>query len=166
MEEQSPREEHTLTRRTGQVKWFDRSKGYGFITDLDSKLDYFVHHSALKEQNTEEYAYLVAGEYIEFDLSNRETLVEDTAVSDSQGKKTTLTSNVTGIRGGPLMYKVIKSNRNTQLGYVGFTKTEGRNYRGNHGGNDQSTQHQPSFSSVRGGRHSHRGRGGGDRTRF
>ena len=30
----------------GQVKWFNREKGYGFIRAEDGE-EYFVHHSAL-----------------------------------------------------------------------------------------------------------------------
>lgn len=94
----------TATRHTGQVKWFDKSKGYGFITDLADKVDYFVHHSVLKVQGVDEYAYLVAGEYVEFELAQQTT-------PDAQGRL--LASNVTGVNGGSLMYKSIKSLRET-----------------------------------------------------
>jgi CspA family cold shock protein len=30
---------------TGTVKWFNDSKGYGFITPEDNSKDLFVHHS-------------------------------------------------------------------------------------------------------------------------
>jgi len=34
---------------TGTVKFFNDSKGFGFITDDSTKKDYFVHSSGLKD---------------------------------------------------------------------------------------------------------------------
>ena len=34
---------------SGKVKWFDAKKGYGFITDNETKKDIFLHVSALEK---------------------------------------------------------------------------------------------------------------------
>ena len=34
--------------KTGTVKWFNNSKGYGFITPSEGGRDLFVHHSSLQ----------------------------------------------------------------------------------------------------------------------
>ena len=38
-------------RNVGTVKWFDSTKGYGFITDCISGEDIFVHFSSLKVED-------------------------------------------------------------------------------------------------------------------
>lgn len=35
----------------GKVKWFDHTKGFGFITGEDGQ-EYFVHHSEIQDDNT------------------------------------------------------------------------------------------------------------------
>jgi len=50
---------------TGTVKWFNSSKGYGFIAPDDGSEDLFVHHSDVK---TEGYASLDEGQKVEFEV--------------------------------------------------------------------------------------------------
>ncbi len=50
-------------RITGTVKWFNTSKGYGFIAPDDGSKDVFVHYSAVK---TEGFANLEENERVEF----------------------------------------------------------------------------------------------------
>ncbi len=49
-------------RVTGTVKWFNRVKGYGFITQ-ESGSDVFVHYSAIRGEG---YRNLYEGEMVEF----------------------------------------------------------------------------------------------------
>ena len=49
---------------TGKIKWFNPTKGYGFIEQEGSK-DVFLHVSALEEAGIET---LKAGEEIEFEI--------------------------------------------------------------------------------------------------
>ena len=49
---------------TGVVKWFNSSKGYGFITGEDGN-DVFVHFSAIQEDG---FKSLTEGQEVEFDI--------------------------------------------------------------------------------------------------
>jgi len=53
-----------MARITGTVKWFNNTKGYGFISQ-DSGADVFVHYSAIREKG---YKTLREGESVEFDI--------------------------------------------------------------------------------------------------
>ncbi len=50
---------------TGKVKWFNSSKGYGFIEPDDGSNDLFVHHSEIK---TNGFASLNEGQKVEFEI--------------------------------------------------------------------------------------------------
>jgi CspA family cold shock protein len=53
-------------RTTGTVKWFNDSKGFGFITREDGEKDCFVHHSAITGDG---HRTLTEGERVEFDVA-------------------------------------------------------------------------------------------------
>lgn len=49
----------------GTVKWFDDSKGYGFLRANDRDEDVFVHYSAVQAEG---FRSLAKGEEVQFDL--------------------------------------------------------------------------------------------------
>jgi len=57
-------QEHGM-RIKGTVKWFNDSKGFGFITREDGEKDCFVHHTAIQGTG---FKSLREGERVEFDV--------------------------------------------------------------------------------------------------
>ena len=53
----------------GKVKWFNGTKGYGFISRDDNEKDVFVHSSAVRDSGL---SGLVEGDAITFDVEEGE----------------------------------------------------------------------------------------------
>ncbi|MCF7792775.1 MAG: cold shock domain-containing protein [Candidatus Cloacimonetes bacterium] len=51
----------------GRVKWFDDSKGYGFVLTDDGK-EYFVHWKSIVTISEKSRKFLVPDEEVQFDL--------------------------------------------------------------------------------------------------
>jgi cold shock CspA family protein len=93
----------------GRVKWFNNKTGFGFITITDginAGNDIFVHHSSINVIS-EQYKYLVQGEYVEF------LLIETTGV-----KHKFQASQVKGIKGGKLMCETRKEFKVARNNYI------------------------------------------------
>lgn len=52
---------------TGTVKWFNESKGYGFIKPSDGGKDVFVHFSAIQGSG---FRTLAEGQAVDFDVES------------------------------------------------------------------------------------------------
>jgi CspA family cold shock protein len=50
---------------TGTVKWFNATKGYGFIVQDNGGKDVFVHHTAIQAEG---YRSLEEGQRVQYDI--------------------------------------------------------------------------------------------------
>jgi len=82
---------------TGNVKWFNNAKGYGFISPDGGGTDVFAHFSAI---DMEGYKTLKQGQKVEFDLvdgprglqATRIVLGEQNTGSDEQANDQVVTT--------------------------------------------------------------------------
>lgn len=100
----------------GHVKWFNNKAGYGFISfnNKDNTLDdIFVHHSAISVKS-EQYRYLVEGEYVEFTISEK---------TENDDKYKQQVSKVNGINGGNLLCETRTDSRTKHKSKKNKSKT-------------------------------------------
>ena len=111
------------TSITGRVKWFNNKAGYGFITITDgdkSGTDVFVHHTRVIV-GSEQYKYLVQGEYVEFNI---EKMKVDTHENQA--------TNIKGIFSGALMCETRFNNKDMSKNRDGFTQIKKKTYNKTH----------------------------------
>ena len=69
-----------MSKMTGSVKWFNETKGFGFITQDNGGADVFVHFNSIVSDG---FKTLAQGQKVSFDVE--------------QGKKGPQASNVTAL---------------------------------------------------------------------
>ncbi len=57
-----------MSKSKGNVKWFSRLKGYGFINPEDGSQEVFVHYTAIEGEG---YRNLYEGDTVEYELVDR-----------------------------------------------------------------------------------------------
>tara|TARA_Y100001936_G_scaffold174969_1_gene171465 strand:+ start:101 stop:490 length:390 start_codon:yes stop_codon:yes gene_type:complete len=99
----------------GQVVWFDRKKGFGFVKVVDPKSELcgkelFIHFTSIQCENS--FKVLYPGETISLDVKKN--------TEQGDGQKEYITSNVSGVFNSKLMidnekyiFKVIRKSSRT-----------------------------------------------------
>ena len=65
LKEKATSGEHKKKRLNGEVKWYSKGKGYGFIKREDEEKDVFVHSSAVQNSGLK---YLQKGDQLTFEV--------------------------------------------------------------------------------------------------
>lgn len=79
--------------RDGRVKFYNIIRGFGYIVDLDTNDEFFVHATGIPSNPEGRSRVLYDGEYVRF----------QTRKDDRDGENKDVCFDVTGIRGGPLL---------------------------------------------------------------
>ncbi len=67
---------------TGTVKWFNNSKGYGFVTPDSGDQDVFVHFSAIEMEG---YKTLKEGQKVQFEVTEGPKGLHAVSVNEAAG---------------------------------------------------------------------------------
>ena len=69
-----------MSKQQGTVKWFNDSKGYGFITPENGGKDLFVHHTNIQGEG---FKSLSEGDKVDFDVGQGEKCEQAVDVSNA-----------------------------------------------------------------------------------
>ena len=122
----------------GRVKWFNNKAGYGFCTVVGDEggdrvgEDIFVHHTGVKV-GSEQYKYLVQGEYVHFNLRSSDSQTHPYQAAD-----------LTGLWGGKLMCETRNEQRQQRA-----DREDGEGEQGNSQSQSSQSQQQSRGSRQR-----------------
>lgn len=103
----------TGARFNGQVKFFDRERGFGFVTRLDDKVDFFVHFNDI-QPSQKFWSVLYEGEYVEFGLREGPNGIQASKIKGIGGG-TLLCEHNFNVNKKPSKHKKQKNDENTDM---------------------------------------------------